>query len=49
MGNVLGIEPYRFFISETKEYQSEIDEMVSLLSKLPDQQRLSVINRISTP
>jgi len=44
---VLNIEPYRLFISETEEHQNEIDQMVSLLSKLPEKQRLNVINRIS--
>ena len=49
MGKVLNIEPYRLFISETEEHQNEIDQMVSLLSKLPEKQRLNVINRISVP
>ena len=48
MGKELNIEPYRFFIEETEGYQNETDEIISLLSKLPDQQRLSIINRISS-
>jgi transcriptional regulator with XRE-family HTH domain len=47
IGKVLNIEPYRFFIDETKEYKTEFDEIVNLISKLPDQQRLSIINIIS--
>jgi hypothetical protein len=30
-----------------KEYKTEFDEIVNLISKLPDQQRLSIINIIS--
>lgn len=47
IGKVLNIEPYRFFIDEAKEYKTEFDEIVNLISKLPDQQRLSIINIIS--
>jgi len=47
MGKALNIEPYRFFIDETQDYKTELDEMVNLISKLPDQQRLSIINIIS--
>jgi transcriptional regulator with XRE-family HTH domain len=47
IGKALNIEPYRFFIDETQEYKTELDEMVNLISKLPDQQRLSIINIIS--
>ena len=49
MGKVLQVEPFRFFIDETEKYQNEVDEIISLLSRLPDQQRLNVINRISAP
>jgi len=49
IGKVLKVEPYRFFIDETKEYENELDEMISLLAKLSDQQRLDIINRISSP
>ncbi|MCL2214988.1 MAG: helix-turn-helix transcriptional regulator [Treponema sp.] len=48
IGRELNIEPYRFFIEETEEYKSETDEIISLFSKLPDQQRLNIINRISS-
>jgi transcriptional regulator with XRE-family HTH domain len=48
IGKALNIEPYRFFIDETQEYETELDEMVNLISKLPDQQRLSIINIISS-
>jgi transcriptional regulator with XRE-family HTH domain len=48
IGKVLNIEPYRFFIDDTEEHETELDEMVSLISKLPDQQRMAIINKIST-
>ena len=47
ISHVLEVEPYRFFISETGENLNELDEMVKLLAKLPEKQRLEVINRIS--
>ena len=49
MGKTLNVEPYRFFIDEAGECQSELDETICLLSKLPDQQRLDIISRISSP
>lgn len=49
IGKVLQVEPYRFFIDETAEHQSEVNEIISLISKLPDQNRLEIIHRISTP
>ncbi|MDR1838238.1 MAG: helix-turn-helix transcriptional regulator [Treponema sp.] len=47
IGKVLDITPYRFFIDETGENLTELDETINMLAKLPDQQRLSIINRIS--
>jgi transcriptional regulator with XRE-family HTH domain len=47
MGQMLNVEPYRFFIDDNKEHDSELDEIVSLISKLPDHQRLNIINRIT--
>jgi len=47
IGKVLNIEPYRFFIDETAENMSELEQTINLLAKLPEQQRLDVINRIS--
>jgi len=47
IGEILNVEPYRFFINETGENFTEMDEMINLLAKLPDQQRLNIINRIS--
>jgi transcriptional regulator with XRE-family HTH domain len=47
IGNALNVEPYRFFLDEAGENQTELDEIINLLAKLPDQQRLSIINRIS--
>jgi transcriptional regulator with XRE-family HTH domain len=47
IGKALNVEPYRFFINETGEALSELDETINLLAKLPEQQRLNIINRIS--
>jgi transcriptional regulator with XRE-family HTH domain len=47
IGNALNVEPYRFFIDEAGENLSELDEIINTLAKLPDQQRLNIINRIS--
>ena len=47
IGQVMEVEPYRFFICDTCETQNEIEEMINLLAKLPDQQRLKIIHRIS--
>ncbi|MCL2441217.1 MAG: helix-turn-helix transcriptional regulator [Treponema sp.] len=47
IGAALQIEPYRFFIDETNKNQTEMDEIISLISKLPDHKRLNIINRIS--
>ena len=48
IGQVLEIEPCRFFICDTFENQNELDEIINLLAKLPEQQRLKIINRISS-
>jgi transcriptional regulator with XRE-family HTH domain len=47
IGRILEVEPYRFFIDEKKE--SNLDDTINFLSKLPDQTRLNIINRISIP
>ena len=47
IADILDVEPYRFFIDETGENLTELDETINLLAKLPDQQRLKIINRIS--
>ena len=47
IGRVLGVEPYRFFIDESNENQSELEETINLIAKLPEKQRLNIINRIS--
>jgi transcriptional regulator with XRE-family HTH domain len=49
IGRALEVEPYRFFIEETSKNNTELDEAVNLLAKLPDQIRLAAIHRISTP
>ena len=48
IGLVLEVEPYRFFLDENGENLGELDEMINLLAKLPEKQRLNIINRIST-
>ena len=47
MGQILGVEPYRFFIDDTGKNLNELEETIDLLAKLPDEQRLALINRIS--
>jgi len=47
ISEILNVEPYRFFINETGDNLTELDEMINLMAKLPDQQRLNIINRIS--
>ena len=48
IGLVLGVEPFRFFIDGTCEkLDGDIEEMIHFLAKLPEQQRLYIINRIS--
>jgi transcriptional regulator with XRE-family HTH domain len=47
IGKALNVEPYRFFINEAGENITELDEIINTLAKLPDQQRLNIINRIS--
>jgi len=47
IGQVLEVEPYRFFIDEAGENLDELDETINLLAKLPEEQRLKIINRIS--
>ncbi|GHV87034.1 hypothetical protein AGMMS50255_3300 [Spirochaetia bacterium] len=47
IGLALEVEPYRFFIEESGKNNTELDEAINLLAKLPDQVRLHAINRIS--
>jgi len=47
IAQVLNVEPYRFFIDESTENLTELDETINLLARLPEQQRLEIINRIS--
>lgn len=47
IGRVLEVEPYRFFIDETADNPDDLEEMISLIAKLPEKQRLDIINRIS--
>ena len=47
IGRILEVESYLFFIDDNGENSTELEEMVNLLSKLPEKQRLEIINRIS--
>jgi len=47
IGNSLNVEPYRFFIKETIENTNDLDNFIFTVSKLSDQQRLNIINKIS--
>jgi transcriptional regulator with XRE-family HTH domain len=47
MGQVLEIEPYRFFIDDSQKKLGELDETIDFLARLPDDVRLNIINRIS--
>jgi len=47
ISEILNVEPYRFFIDETGDNLTELDEMINLMAKLPEQQRLHIISRIS--
>jgi transcriptional regulator with XRE-family HTH domain len=47
IGQVLAIDAYRFFIGNTFEKQEDLEEIIEYLAKLPEQQRLHIINRIS--
>jgi len=44
---VLKIEPYLYIIEETAELQNEVKKIINLLSKLPNQQRIRVVFKIS--
>jgi transcriptional regulator with XRE-family HTH domain len=47
IGQVLEIEPYRFFIDDSERKLSELDETIDSIARLPDDLRLNIINRIS--
>jgi transcriptional regulator with XRE-family HTH domain len=47
IGQVLEIEPYRFFIDDAEKNLSELDKTIDSLTRLPDDLRLNIINRIS--
>lgn len=47
LGRVLNADPFRFFIDETGENQTELDEWINLVAKLPYEQRLKIIHKIS--
>jgi len=47
ISGILNVEPYRFFIDDNGENLTELEEAINMISKLPDHQRLRLINRIS--
>jgi transcriptional regulator with XRE-family HTH domain len=47
IAQVLETEPYRFFIDNSEKKLSELDETIDFLTRLPDDVRLNIINRIS--
>src|SRR5215471_15570365 len=47
IAGILEVEPFHFFIDETGKNLSDLEETINMLAKLPDQQRLNIINRIS--
>jgi transcriptional regulator with XRE-family HTH domain len=49
IGQVLEVEPYRFFIGKSDKGQTELDETNDFFANLPDKERLGIINRISRP
>lgn len=49
IGQILEIEPYRFFMDESDISLGKLDETVRFLSKLPGETRLNIIHRISSP
>jgi len=48
IAQVLTVEPYRFFIDDAGEHVSELEESINLIAKLPEQDRMKIINRISS-
>jgi transcriptional regulator with XRE-family HTH domain len=48
IGRALEVEPYRFFIEDSVTTHHELDEIITLLAKMPDQVKLYAINRISS-
>lgn len=48
IGQVLEVQPYRFFIDESDENLGELEETINLLAKLPEKKRLDIISRISS-
>ena len=48
ISEVLGVEPYRFFVERTNSSQGELEETIALLAKLPDETKLNIINHLST-
>jgi transcriptional regulator with XRE-family HTH domain len=49
ISQALEVEPYRFFLEETDKTYHELDDLINILTKLPDNIKLNFINRISAP
>jgi transcriptional regulator with XRE-family HTH domain len=49
ISQALEVEPYLFFLERNGEKYHELNDIVDILIKLPDQIKLNVINHISTP
>lgn len=49
IGQALEVEPYLFFIERNGKNYHELNDIIDILIKLPDQIKLNVINQISTP
>jgi transcriptional regulator with XRE-family HTH domain len=47
IGQILEVEPYRFFIDNSEKKLGELDETIDFLAGLSDEARLNIINRIS--
>ena len=47
IGQILKIEPYRFFISNVCEKQDDLEEIINYLIKLSERERFYIINRLS--
>lgn len=48
MGEVLKVEPFRFFINDTSETHNELEEAINLITKLSYEEKLKIINKISS-
>jgi transcriptional regulator with XRE-family HTH domain len=47
ISKALEVEPYCFFIEDSGEHLDKLESSINLITKLPEKQRLEIINRIS--